>query len=527
MELGCRLIAISKGDAVDTFNRKFEGSVTGILSGFDRLVLRGYLRSLSHTMGVVSMLLAKGIKFIDFAGFVESQTRLLVSASLAAAVELGRPVRYLASSQISKEETARAIAHADGVEQGLICVLKCVEPCHSYELVRNRERKKASIEPRRRKCTFLYHYWMDPTFGLMSGRIQTWLPYPIQICVNGREWLARSLDQAGIGYRRQDNCITWVEDLAAAQALLHGQLATDWPAALDRIARQLNPAHETMLGNRSQYYWSVYQSEWASDVLLDSPATLERLFPRLTRGAIAAFGAQQVMRYLRGVELIASYQQRVVSDLRRRPEGARIKHWAGDNSIKMYDKAPAVMRVETTINDAYEFKSWRPREGDPQGPKQWRPMRCGVADLHRRAEVSQAANERYLDAIATLDTDQRLGELAKTLCQPTKWNGQPVRGLRPWSPQDEALLAAVGCGQWTINGFRNRDLRALLYPASESDKSAAARVTRQLRMLRAHGLIQKVPHTHLYRVTEKGRLFITALKQVQELTVSQLTKAAA
>ena len=246
---------------MEVFNRKFSNSVTGILSGFDRLVLRGHLRSISHKMGVVGLLLAKGIKFVDFADYVERQTRLLTAASLAAAVELGRPVRYLASSQISKEETARAIARADAVAEGLICVLKCIEPCQSFELVRNREKKKATIEPRRRKCTFLYHYWMDPQFGLMSGRIQTWLPYSIQVCLNGREWLARALDAAGIAYRKQDNCITWVEDLAAAQALFDRQLATDWPAMLEAVARRLNPAHEAMLGRRHAYYWSVYQSE--------------------------------------------------------------------------------------------------------------------------------------------------------------------------------------------------------------------------------------------------------------------------
>lgn len=513
---------------MEVFNRKFSNSVTGILSGFDRLVLRGHLRSISHKMGVVGLLLAKGIKFVDFADYVERQTRLLTAASLAAAVELGRPVRYLASSQISKEETARAIARADAVAEGLICVLKCIEPCQSFELVRNREKKKATIEPRRRKCTFLYHYWMDPQFGLMSGRIQTWLPYSIQVCLNGREWLARALDAAGIAYRKQDNCITWVEDLAAAQALFDRQLATDWPAMLEAVARRLNPAHEAMLGRRHAYYWSVYQSEWASDVLFDSAATVARLFPRLTRGAIDAFGAQHVMRYLRDAELNPRYEGRVVSDLRRRQEGARIKHWAGDNSIKMYDKAATVLRVETTINAAEDFKSYRTKEGDPDGAKQWRAMRRGVADLARRAEVSQSANERYLDAIARLDTDQRLGELAAAVCRRTRWKGQCVRALQPWSDEDTALLAAVGRGEWTINGFRNSDVRGLLEPAAaRGDKRAAARVTRQLRLLRAHGLIQKISHTHRYRLTEKGRVFITAFKQIEEIPVHQLTKAAA
>src|SRR5258707_11883613 len=87
-----------------------------------------------------------------------------------------------------------------------------------------------------------------------------------------------------------------------------------------------------------------------------------------------------------------SFEGEVVSDVRRREDGVRVKHWVNENSIKMYD-CGQVLRIETTINNAKEFKAYRSSEQDPEGEKAWRPMRRGVADLHRRAEVSQAANE--------------------------------------------------------------------------------------------------------------------------------------
>ena len=92
----------------------------------------------------------------------------------------------------------------------------------------------------------------------------------------------------------------------------------------------------------------------------------------------------------------------MVSDLKERPEGVRLKHRVNSNSVKMYDKQGSVLRVETTLNDVSDLKVYRPKEGDEEGDKDWRPMRKGVADLHRRAEVSQKANERYLEAQAAV-----------------------------------------------------------------------------------------------------------------------------
>ena len=73
----------------------------------------------------------------------------------------------------------------------------------------------------------------------------------------------------------------------------------------------------------------------------------------------------------------------LVSDMKTRPEGVRIKHRLGENSIKMYDKQGSVLRVETTINDAAGFKSFRTPEGKPNAEPAWHTMRKGIADLHR------------------------------------------------------------------------------------------------------------------------------------------------
>jgi hypothetical protein len=225
----------------------------------------------------------------------------------------------------------------------------------------------------------------------------------------------------------------------------------------------------------------------------------------------------------------------VTSDVKSRAEGVRIKHRVNSNSVKAYDKAytaeRAVLRVETTLNDVSDLKVYRPKEGGAEEEKEWRALRKGVADLQRRAQVSQTANERYLGALSSVDDGATLAERLGKVTAPTRWNGQRVRALQPFAAADMGLLAAVSRGGFAINGLRNRDLRPLLYGeesglAPEEIRRRAGRVTRQLRLLRAHGLLQKIPHTHRYQVTAAGREIITALLTAQHTPIAQLAKAA-
>ena len=139
------------------------------------------------------------------------------------------------------------------------------------------------------------------------------------------------------------------------------------------------------------------------------------------------------------------------------------------NSIKVYDKGGSILRIETTINNPAAYRSYRPSEAEPEGEKQWRVMRRGVADMYRRAEVSQAANDRYAEALASLDTTTPLGRLAATVCRPVSKDGKRYRALHPFSSEDRDLLEAISDGAYATDGFCNRDLAARLYPAALAD----------------------------------------------------------
>jgi hypothetical protein len=255
---------------------------------------------------------------------------------------------------------------------------------------------------------------------------------------------------------------------------------------------------------------------------------LTRLYGRLLRHGIEALGSKDVLRFLgRKVErgITPRMKLEVISDLKHRPEGIRIKHRVGANSIKMYNKQQTVLRVETTLNDVGQLQAPRLQNDKVV----WERMRKGVADIARRAEVSDASNQRYLEAMAVVESPLVLKELVAGLAQPVVKDGRRARGLNLLG-QDARLLEKVGDGKFVLNGLRNKDLQAMLFgvPAAEAVEARrrSGQVTRQLWLLRAHGLIRKVPKTHRYLVTDKGRNLITALQAAREADVTKLAKAA-
>src|SRR5438445_1190182 len=528
-------------NAVVKFIANHQDQISGVLSGFDRLVFRGTLRSIAYAAGMNQYLCSNEILLKNFGSHVEHVSQRLKAASLAQAVATGRPVRYLASSKVSKEDIARGIAAKDGITDGLVCVLTCVEPCRTFEIYRNRDTKQLQLQPRLRKCLFLYHYTVHPVFGFLNARIQTWFPFSIQICLNGREWLAQQMDTVGLAYLRHDNCFPWVEDWQQAQQLMDQQLKVDWPTLLMGIAQTLNPIHNRIFrAHPTTYYWWTYQSEWAIVIIFRKAAELRRLYLLLLQHAMTTFGSTDVMRFLgRRVPLSGEIPKRfageVVSDLHERQEGVRIKHRLNNNSVKLYDKAftivGSLLRAEGTINNVDDFRVYRPKEGDPKGGLAWRPLRRGIADLHRRAEVARKAAERYLDALASVDEDTTLQEVLHRLGQPRYWHGRRVRALQPFAPDDRQLIQSISRGEFTLNGFRNRDLQRLCFtqpPATPAEtRRRSAWVSRKLRLLRAHGLIYKVTGTHRYHLTKAGRIATTAILTALRSSLRQLTTAAA
>jgi hypothetical protein len=273
--------------------------------------------------------------------------------------------------------------------------------------------------------------------------------------------------------------------------------------ALERQAALVNPLLPAIeRAGFPGYWWVIDQCEYASDVLFTDRAALETIRGDLVTAAITALGATEVMHFL-GRKPHPAFAGEVTIDSRRRPEGCRVRFRLKANSIKFYDHA-TVFRVETTINNPREFKVLRSATDD-QEPR-WCPMTKGVANFWRYAEV--AANGRLLTALARVPLTGEATVELDALCQPVMATDRHVAAFNPIHPDTAALFAAVLSGDFTVNGFRNRDLQGKLYPAAATDVADAKRRThrtsRLIAKLRGHGLITRVKNTRLYRLTAKG-----------------------
>lgn len=494
--------------------------IIGTLSTFDRLIFKGHLTGLYPAGAFARFLNSQHVLLKDFAAYAETTTAQLKAQAQRVATEAQRPYLYLAAastaaSDHSKEAQARALAERDGITDGLICVFAVVEPCRAFTVRGNRETQRLEVKREARKCLHFYFYYLDREFGFMHVRLQSWFPFTLQIYVNGREWLARQLDQRGVAYQRYDNKLTQVADLPTAQALCERFAHRQWPRVLEAFARQVNPFLPTLrrAGFRG-YFWSVDQAEYATDVLFRDRASLEALLPALQELATTAFSAEDVLRFL-GRKLHGNFQGDVTTSLKRRREGRRVKHTLKRNSLKLYDVLN-VLRIETTFNNPREFRVLRLIETRQGRQRRWCPMGKGVANFWRYAQVGQQANGRYLDALAHAQPKGKAIAALDGLCRPRLERGHRYAKFNPVAAEDTALFAAVLAGEHHLNGFRNKDLQARLYPAPASSdveqRRRSARITRWIAKLRGHGLIAKVKASRLYRVTERGfRLMAAAL----------------
>ena len=519
------------------FMERYASEVKGAIHGWDRLAFRGTVRWLANVSGLASYLYSQGILLKDFSAWASGLTKRIRESSQDVAERLGISAVYLRSSSVDKDALARAIAQERGIEEGPICMFSSVEPSFSPTVVRNRQSKRLEVAMRPRKCVWIYFYFNDAQLGLGHIRLETWAPFTLKVCLNGRHWLERSLLEEGIEYVKHDNCFRALGDVERAQALAHAQLRTDWTALLGRLAQTYFPVLETLLEPLPlRYYWSADETEWASDIMFHDTAHLDRLFPMLARHALVVSDSDSVMRYLGRIAPDATvpgnFSGEVRSDRRRRHEGVCVKHRVGRNSIKMYNKAGNVLRVETTLNAPRDFKVFRHPNDDPRRPQGWVRMRKGVADLERRAQVSQASNERYLDTLAACPSDATFIEVVGEVCRPVRRKGRRVRALHPGEEGDMHLLRFLTQGQWAINGLRNRDLAAWLDPRAkdlpaDQRKKLTARTSRLLTTLRAHGLIRKVPKTHRYTVTAKGSRVASLMAAICNIQATELMEKAA
>jgi hypothetical protein len=239
--------------------------------------------------------------------------------------------------------------------------------------------------------------------------------------------------------------------------------------------------------------------------------------------SLLSMRAEDALRFL-GRKPNGHYQGEATADLKRRPEGLRVKFRMKRNSIKMYDKW-SVLRIETTIDNPREFKILR----RVRGSLRWMRMAKGVTNFWRLNQLGQSANARFLEALGSIQpTHQAVVELDR-LSRGRIVGHKRIARFNPVSPHDARLFAAALDGRHLLNGFRNRDLASLLdtHPAPTDIPRRRERTSRLIAKLRGHGLIAKVTRSRLYRVTPRGHRLMSALLTFRNIDFPHAFAAAA
>lgn len=521
---------------MNVFVAKFQEIIKGVITGFDRIVFKGTILPLAHAAGAMGFCQSHGICNKDFKRWAMDQTALVVdSAQQYAEKHCGQGIEPIISSKTRKEDLAHKRQEELGKDCGLIGVWSAVESCWSYRAQYSAQAGYPLLRKDWMKCKHLYFYFDHPCYGFMNIRLQTWFPYHIQIALNGREWLRRSLEKSGLDFVARRNKFVHIGDYDRAQRLLTRQLDTRWEHMLDGFLAGVFPAKEAILGPHLSYYWTLWQSEWATDLIFPSPKDIAPIADSLLRHAFMTGTAERVLRYLdcplkKNGTPRADLNHEVTSRLLDFNDGLRVRHWVDGNSVKCYNELN-VLRVEMTMNQPDMFRVHRLTQGQPRTePKRLLPLRKGVADIVLRTQVSQDVNNRFMDNLATAQCETPVHQLLDNVVKSFTKEGRRVRALDP-TGKDRPLLQALADPQLCISGMANRDLREKLgdkpgYNAM-SEKQLSAKISRQLRLLRDHGLIRKMPRQKRYLVTQKGRELATALDALLAASTKQLMDIAA
>ena len=499
------------------FYQKFAASIIAFLTCFDRVIFKGYLpfRGERNLNSLVDCRLR--IKRKDFILQLEKYSQQLVDHAQQMARQYQRPYQYI-QGKFRKETYIQELIKKHRIQSGLVAVLCVQEHCKTIKL--QYQEKRPRLIYTRRPQRVLYYYWLDDDFGLMYVRLQTWFPYDIQIYVNGHHWLAQQMTRKALGFVQRDNAFVQLDDPQRAQDLADQFAKLPWVRQLNRWALMANPLLRrggwlhALDANR--YYWVTDQAEYATDVLFNK-GTLQQLYCRLLDHATVHFSAKDIMTFL-GRKLHGNFQGDLITKSKKqRNPGARIKHRMKENWLKMYTKFGCILRVETVINQPREFRVRRRRMRRGHQKMVWCPMNKGVVNLPAYARVASAANQRYLNALSTVDDPSTAYQNVKELVGSKQVAGRRYAGFNPACPDHVALFQALLAGEYVLRGFRNADIRAALYPPPRDPKQQrrqANALTRLFKRLHVRRLIAKIPRTRRWRLTARGRKLLGIIVQL-------------
>jgi hypothetical protein len=484
----------------------------------DRMYLNVYVPQLQTPAGVAHFFRRhRGATFASSA-LMEPLTTAFIAALERFARTQGIALLTFKKGQRKDDLAAEYRAQAQG-EEGVLFIGKAQEKATVCRTEKRRNPQTGQPYPWLVRSTALvnqyYIYALDRDFGPFFLKFCSYFPYNAKLCLNGHEYLKRQLDKEGIVYEALDNGLLSCADPARAQDICDGLDAPRIDALLrkwlQRLPHPFTPADRDA-GYR--YDVSILQAEFARTQVLDRPHTGRILFEEVIRENVGLGRPDHVqLIFERRItkRTPGRFRTRVITQGVVPSLYVDYKH----TRIKQYHKEERALRTETTINDTRDFAIGK-----------------RLHNLPALRAVGFAANRRLLD-VQTLSHDCQMGEDAfRQVTQPQVVAGQRVSALPFADPRVQALLSVLVLYCLLPQGFANKDIRERLAQLLGLDPSAMTpgRMTYDLRRLRLHGLIARLPHTHRYRVTAQGlrtALFFTRVyARILRPGLARITSAA-
>ena len=490
--------------------------INGIFETFDRMIINGYILQLCNYDQFSYYLSKNNVLYKDFNKFATEQTDILCSHIESYIKDNEVELKYLNSGKLDKNEIARQEFSANPLKTGLVAAFSAVELCNTMTVKPNKASQKLEITSRPTKCKHYYFYYNDEEFGWMFLKIQTWFPYNVQIYLNGREYMSRLLSKNNIPYEMYNNSFSYIGDFSKAQELADGILDKKISDSFDGMVNKINcllPAIKDVLGR--SYYWCLDQCEFATDINFKNREDLSIFYKTLVETSFFTFSSNDIYSFFgRNVDRISNFRKgEIVSDLRRRYQGYRIKFKINSNQVKMYDKGNN-LRIEVTINNPRDFKVLKTKEtmegGELVEKKVWLPMGKSIANLYRYIEISRAITKRFIEALPIIDLDKIPVKEIQTVSVFKEIDGKRHSGFNLLSKETSSLICAIASGDFIINGFSNKSIRDRVFENSNSTK-IINKTTRIFSKLKAHGIIKKIPRKNRYYLTTRGRSITNAL----------------
>jgi hypothetical protein len=489
---------------------QYADKISGVISCYDRIVIQGTIPGICYAQGMTSFLNTQNIRIFDYPRFAEPLRDKLRNNAEQIAKENGLEIEFIRKKNVRKESRIQDILKERGKASGLVHIFSAMETCQSYQPWHDKKTHQTYLKPTEGKCLHYYFYFIDEHLGLCYVRVPTWCPFRLQIYYNGHSRLASTLQDQGIKYTLLDNAFVNIDNFTQAQTLTDSLTVDIIHQKLDSFAQRYCPI---ISGFDQRYHWSIMQVEYATDIIFKQQQDLQAIYGNLIRTAIHTVKPDNIATFL-GRKLHGNYQDEMGNRFDTRIMGTRIKHTMGPVSIKMYDKAGLILRIETTVNDVSFFKHYRKVEHrDGTHSQKLAQMKKGIYSLSALQQLLLAANRRYLQFISAFEDvsagTNNLDEITKTVIE----NHRSYKGFNFFNQDDQRLLETLTRGEFNISGFKNKELRQII-----ADKTSP-QISRLLKRLHAHGLVKKIGNTYKYYVSKLGIQAITMGLKLKELVI--------